>query len=186
MRASSATSTNPRVRGRNSSGRPALSMTPLAPGCPSCLRRRSATGTQRRFRSNVPLDGEGENQFAMGDAVVDVGMRIGRGVMATRPLRGGLDIVLQVLHRDRARRVRGCWRARDRAGDGQRRRRAQRACGRRLRPADSRRQAGRLMAARRGALNVSGWPVACGGPPSSEWKRRSDVNRIVSPRSRRG
>jgi hypothetical protein len=45
------------VLGRNSSGRLALSMSPPAPGCPSCLRRRSATGTQRRFRSNVLLDG---------------------------------------------------------------------------------------------------------------------------------
>lgn len=44
---------------------------------------------QRRFRSNVLLDGEGEDalvgaSIALGDAILDVGMRIQRCVMTTR------------------------------------------------------------------------------------------------------
>lgn len=57
---------------------------------------------QRRFRSNVLLDGEGEDELvgrriALGDAVVDVGDRIERCVMTTRPQPGGIERDLQVM-----------------------------------------------------------------------------------------
>jgi uncharacterized protein len=57
---------------------------------------------RRRFRSNVLLDGEEEDalvgsRVALGDAVIDVGMRIKRCVMTTRPQPGGIERDLQVL-----------------------------------------------------------------------------------------
>ena len=57
---------------------------------------------RRRFRSNVLLDGEGEDslvgaQVRLGDAVMDVGMRIERCVMTVRPQPGGIERDLQVL-----------------------------------------------------------------------------------------
>jgi len=57
---------------------------------------------RRRFRSNVLLDGEGEDglvgrRVALGDAVIDVGMRIERCVMTTRPQPGGIERDLQVM-----------------------------------------------------------------------------------------
>lgn len=57
---------------------------------------------RRRFRSNVLLDGYGEDslvgsQVTLGGAVLDVGMRIQRGVMTTRPQPGGIEHDLQVL-----------------------------------------------------------------------------------------
>jgi uncharacterized protein YcbX len=57
---------------------------------------------RRRFRANIYLDGEGEDAFvgskmALGDAVVDVDMRIERCVMTTRPQAGGVDRDLDVL-----------------------------------------------------------------------------------------
>jgi uncharacterized protein YcbX len=58
----------------------------------------------RRFRANVYLDGEGENAFvgstvALGDAVLDVNLRIERCVMTTRPQAGGVERDLDVLRR---------------------------------------------------------------------------------------
>jgi uncharacterized protein YcbX len=57
---------------------------------------------RRRFRANVLLDGEGEDDLVgrrvrLGDAVLDVGMRLQRCVMTTRPQPGGLERDLQVL-----------------------------------------------------------------------------------------
>jgi uncharacterized protein YcbX len=57
---------------------------------------------RRRFRANVYLDGEGEDAFvgskiALGDAVLDVDMRIERCVMTTRPQAGGVERDLDVL-----------------------------------------------------------------------------------------
>jgi len=57
---------------------------------------------RRRFRSNVLLDGEGEDslvgsQITLGEAVLDVGMRIERCVMTVRPQPGGLERDLSVL-----------------------------------------------------------------------------------------
>jgi uncharacterized protein YcbX len=57
---------------------------------------------RRRFRSNVLLDGAGEDslvgsQVRLGDAVMDVGMRIERCVMTVRPQPGGIERDLQVL-----------------------------------------------------------------------------------------
>ena len=57
---------------------------------------------RRRFRSNVLLDGDGEDALVasrvrLGDAVVDVGMRIERCVMTTRPQPAGIERDLQVL-----------------------------------------------------------------------------------------
>jgi uncharacterized protein len=56
----------------------------------------------RRFRSNVYLDGEGEDGWvgstvALGDTVLDVDMRIQRCVMTTRPQAGGVERDLDVL-----------------------------------------------------------------------------------------
>jgi len=57
---------------------------------------------RRRFRSNVLLDGDGEDslvgaQVSLGDAVIEVGMRIERCVMTVRPQPGGMEGDLQVL-----------------------------------------------------------------------------------------
>jgi uncharacterized protein YcbX len=57
---------------------------------------------RRRFRANVYLDGGGEDELvgsevAIGDAVLDVDMRIGRCVMTTRPQAGGVERDLDVL-----------------------------------------------------------------------------------------
>jgi uncharacterized protein len=57
---------------------------------------------RRRFRANVYLDGEGEDAsvgstMALGDAVLDVNMRIKRCVMTTRPQAGGVERELDVL-----------------------------------------------------------------------------------------
>jgi len=57
---------------------------------------------RRRFRSNVLLDGEGEDslvgsRIALGDVVIEVGMRIERCVMTVRPQPGGIERDLQVL-----------------------------------------------------------------------------------------
>jgi hypothetical protein len=58
---------------------------------------------RRRFRSNVLLDGEGEDalvgsRVALGEVVLDVGMKIARCVMTTRP-QPGIERDLQVLRR---------------------------------------------------------------------------------------
>jgi uncharacterized protein YcbX len=63
----------------------------------------------RRFRTNVLIDGADEDalvggQVALGDAVLDVGMRIERCVMVTRPQPGRIDKdlgVLRTIHRER-------------------------------------------------------------------------------------
>jgi hypothetical protein len=57
---------------------------------------------RRRFRSNVLLDGGGEDalvgsRVALGDAVLDIGKRIGRCVMTTRPQPDGIERDLTVL-----------------------------------------------------------------------------------------
>jgi uncharacterized protein len=57
---------------------------------------------RRRFRSNVLLDGAGEDalvgsRVALGDAVLDIGKRIGRCVMTTRPQPDGIERDLTVL-----------------------------------------------------------------------------------------
>jgi uncharacterized protein YcbX len=53
---------------------------------------------RRRFRSNVLLEGEGEDSLvALGDAVIEVGMRIERCVMTVRPQPGGIERDLDVL-----------------------------------------------------------------------------------------
>jgi len=57
---------------------------------------------RRRFRSNVLLEGEGEDslvgsQVALGEAVIEVGMRIERCVMTVRPQPGGIERDLGVL-----------------------------------------------------------------------------------------
>ncbi|MBA2515678.1 MAG: MOSC N-terminal beta barrel domain-containing protein [Solirubrobacterales bacterium] len=57
---------------------------------------------RRRFRSNVLLDGEGEDglvgrKVTLGDAVIDVGDRIERCVMTTRPQPDGIERDLQVM-----------------------------------------------------------------------------------------
>jgi uncharacterized protein len=66
-----------------------------------------STGTvgswdRRRFRSNVLLEGEGEDalvgsRITLGDAEMEVGMRIERCVMTVRPQPGGIERDLQVL-----------------------------------------------------------------------------------------
>ena len=66
-----------------------------------------STGTlggweQRRFRTNVLLDGAGEDALvgstiAIGDVELDVVKRIGRCVMITRPQPGGIARDLDVL-----------------------------------------------------------------------------------------
>jgi uncharacterized protein len=57
---------------------------------------------QRRFRSNVPLAGDGEDslvgsQVTLGAAVIEVAMRIERCVMTVRPQPGGIERDLEVL-----------------------------------------------------------------------------------------
>lgn len=57
---------------------------------------------RRRFRSNVLLDGAGEDSLVgsrvtLGDATLDVGMRIKRCVMTTRAQVGGIERDLDVL-----------------------------------------------------------------------------------------
>lgn len=57
---------------------------------------------RRRFRSNVLVDGEGEDALVgttvgLGAAVIDMGMRIQRCVMTTRPQPGGIERDLGVL-----------------------------------------------------------------------------------------
>jgi uncharacterized protein YcbX len=57
---------------------------------------------RRRFRANVYVDGDGEDAFvgskmALGDAVLDVDMRIERCVMTTRAQAGGVERDLDVL-----------------------------------------------------------------------------------------
>ena len=57
---------------------------------------------RRRFRANVLLDGDGEDelvgsQVSLGDAVLDVGMHIERCVMTTRPQPDGIERDLDVL-----------------------------------------------------------------------------------------
>ncbi len=64
---------------------------------------------RRRFRTNILTDGAGEDalvggQVTIGDATLEVGMRIQRCVMVTRPQPGHIDrdlAVLRVLHRER-------------------------------------------------------------------------------------
>lgn len=56
----------------------------------------------RRFRSNVLLDGEGEDALvgstiALGEVTLDVGLRIKRCVMTTRAQTGGIERDLDVL-----------------------------------------------------------------------------------------
>jgi uncharacterized protein YcbX len=63
----------------------------------------------RRFRANVVLDGEGEDELVgstvhLGTATLDVRKRIDRCVMTTRPQPGGIDRdldVLRTINRDR-------------------------------------------------------------------------------------
>jgi uncharacterized protein YcbX len=57
---------------------------------------------RRRFRSNVLLDGGGEDELVgrrirLGDAELDLGMPMGRCVMVTRPQPGGIERDLGVL-----------------------------------------------------------------------------------------
>ncbi len=57
---------------------------------------------RRRFRSNVLLEGHGEDSLVgsrvtLGGAVLEVGMRIERCVMTVRPQPGGIERDLQVL-----------------------------------------------------------------------------------------
>lgn len=57
---------------------------------------------RRRFRSNVLLDGSGEDELVeqsieLGDAVLDVNTRIARCVMTTRPQPDGIERDLDVL-----------------------------------------------------------------------------------------
>jgi uncharacterized protein len=64
---------------------------------------------RRRFRSNVLLDGAGEDALVgtrvrLGGAVLAVGTRIPRCVMVTRPQPGGIGRdtgVLKAVHRER-------------------------------------------------------------------------------------
>jgi uncharacterized protein YcbX len=64
----------------------------------------------RRFRSNVVLDGEGEeallgSRVRLGEALVEVGAPIPRCVMVTRPQPGGIGRdtgVLKTIHRERS------------------------------------------------------------------------------------
>lgn len=63
----------------------------------------------RRFRSNLLLDGDGEDELVgarvrLGESELDVGMRIERCVMTTRPQPGGIEKdldVLRTIHRTR-------------------------------------------------------------------------------------
>ena len=73
-------------------------------GAQVSLVSRATIGTwdRRRFRSNVLLDGDGEDtlvgsRVGLGRAVMDVGMRMERCVMTTRPQPGGLERDLDVM-----------------------------------------------------------------------------------------
>ena len=67
------------------------------------------TWDPRRFRSNVLLDGEGEDALVgqaihLGEAVLHIGRRISRCVMTTRPQPGGIEAdpdVLRTIARER-------------------------------------------------------------------------------------
>jgi uncharacterized protein YcbX len=67
------------------------------------------TWDRRRFRSNVLLDGSGEDELIgsatrLGGAVFDIGTAIARCVMVTRPQPGGIErdtSVLKTIHRER-------------------------------------------------------------------------------------
>lgn len=68
---------------------------------------------RRRFRSNVVLEGEGEDalvgsSIALGSAILDVGMRIERCVITTRQQPGGIErdlTVLRTIARERNARL---------------------------------------------------------------------------------
>ena len=68
------------------------------------------TWDRRRFRANIVLDGEGEDELLgreadLGEARLHVGRGIGRCVMTTRPQPGGIardTSVLKTIHRERA------------------------------------------------------------------------------------
>jgi hypothetical protein len=75
-----------------------------SPGARVSLVSTATTGSwdPRRFRSNVLLDGEGEDSLlgskvTLGEATLDVGMRIKRCVMTTRAQAGGIERDLDVL-----------------------------------------------------------------------------------------
>ena len=78
--------------------------------CRWCRARRPASGIPRRFRSNVVLDGAGEDELVgqrirIGDVVLDVTKQIDRCVMVTRPQGNGIDRnldVLKTINHDRA------------------------------------------------------------------------------------
>ena len=67
------------------------------------------TWDRRRFRANVVLDGEGEDELLgreadLGDVRLQFGRRIARCVMTTRPQPGGIardTSVLKTIHRER-------------------------------------------------------------------------------------
>lgn len=69
----------------------------------SLVSRKTIDGwDHRRFRANVLLDGQDEDSLvgttvALGDAILDVKLRIGRCVMTTRPQPGGIKRDLNVL-----------------------------------------------------------------------------------------
>lgn len=75
-----------------------------SPGARVSLVSRATTRSwdPRRFRSNVLLDGDGEDSLvggrvAVGDVTLDVGMQIKRCVMTTRAQAGGIERDLDVL-----------------------------------------------------------------------------------------
>jgi uncharacterized protein YcbX len=65
---------------------------------------------RRRFRANILLSGSGEDdllgtRMSLGGAVIEIGKRVGRCVMVTRPQPDGIDKdldVLRTIHRERA------------------------------------------------------------------------------------
>jgi uncharacterized protein YcbX len=67
------------------------------------------TWDRRRFRANVVMDGEGEDELlgreaALGDVRLQFGRGVGRCVMTTRPQPGGIGrdtSVLKTIHRER-------------------------------------------------------------------------------------
>ncbi len=75
--------------------------------------RTLGTWDRRRFRSNVLLDGEGEDDLAgatirLGDATLNVGHHIERCVMVTRPQPDGIERdvgVLRTIARERSNRL---------------------------------------------------------------------------------
>jgi uncharacterized protein YcbX len=83
-----------------------------SPGARVSLVSTATTGSwdPRRFRANVLLDGEGEDSLVgsrvtLGEATLDIGMRIKRCVMTTRAQAGGIgrDLdVLRAIARERA------------------------------------------------------------------------------------